>query len=257
MRSARRPSGSSHHSTVSHETTANLLDNAIVNLLSHPDQLALVRKGEVPWADVVEENLRHQAPIANILMRFATEDIDDAETGLSFAKGEAFVINYAAIGRTPRPESESAADPAVFDITRPVKEHLSFGHGVHFCMGSELARMESRIALSMMFERFPDLALTVPFEDLRPMESFISNGHRTLPAALHPGEPVSIASDINRAPAAFRPVGPRPARPHPLPDSAPGTRARVDGPGTGPGRALALLATCSRQNASGPARRPA
>lgn len=178
----------------SHETTANLLDNAIVNLLSHPDQLALVRKGEASWADVVEENLRHQAPIANILMRFATEDIDDAETGLSFATGDAFVINYAAIGRAPAPDGEPAADPAVFDITRPVKEHLSFGHGVHFCLGSELARLESRIALSTLFERFPDLALTVPFEDLRPMESFISNGHRTLPAALHSGEAATPAA---------------------------------------------------------------
>ncbi|MEC4020745.1 cytochrome P450 family protein [Streptomyces sp. H27-D2] len=165
-----------------HETTVNLLDHTITNLLTHPDQLALVREGRASWADVVEESLRQQAPIANILMRFAVEDIHDADSGLTFRRGEAFVINFAAAGRDPNLHGERADS---FDVTRPTRrDHVSFGYGVHHCLGAELARLEGRIAVSALFERFPDLALAVPVEELRPVASFISNGHQVLPVRL-------------------------------------------------------------------------
>ncbi|WP_372498223.1 cytochrome P450 [Streptomyces marispadix] len=64
-------------------------------------------------------------------------------------------------------------------------EHLSFGHGVHFCLGAPLARMEARTALPALFERFPELCLAVPPEELRQVESFIAHGYRTLPVLLH------------------------------------------------------------------------
>ncbi|MEU9845020.1 cytochrome P450, partial [Actinomadura sp. NPDC048032] len=67
---------------------------------------------------------------------------------------------------------------------RANKEHISFGHGVHYCVGSHLARLEAEIALPALFGRFPDLALAVDPAELRPVESFISNGHRTLPVVL-------------------------------------------------------------------------
>jgi cytochrome P450 len=171
-----------------HETTVNLIDHSVTHLLTHPDQLALVREGKAAWKDVVEETLRVQAPIANIVMRFAVEDIEDAETGLRFARGDTFVINYAAIGRDPAVHSES---PELFDVTRENKEHLAFGFGTHFCLGAELARLELRIALPALFERFPDLALSVPADELRPAASFISNGHRSLPVVLRP-EPAAV-----------------------------------------------------------------
>ncbi|MFC0597902.1 cytochrome P450 family protein [Streptomyces palmae] len=165
-----------------HETTVNLLDHAVVNLLSHPEQLALVRSGAASWSDVIEETLRHQAPIATIVMRFPTTDIHDAETGLTFRRGEALAVNYAAAGRDPGVHGAGAAD---FDITRETRrEHLAFGHGVHFCLGAELARLEARIALPALFARFPELALAEPAEKLAPLESFISNGHRRLPVRL-------------------------------------------------------------------------
>jgi cytochrome P450 len=72
-----------------------------------------------------------------------------------------------------------------FDIGRPNKEHLAFGHGIHYCVGAPLARLEAEIALPALFARFPDLALSVQPSELQPVGSFISNGHRALPATLH------------------------------------------------------------------------
>ncbi|WP_446040909.1 cytochrome P450 family protein [Streptomyces sp. SID1121] len=165
-----------------HETTVNLLDHAIADLLDHTEQLAMAKDGRVPWGDVVEESLRHQAPLASMLMRFAVTDIEDEESGLTFRQDEPIVMNYGAMGRDPAVHGDDAEN---FDVTRTTrKEHLAFGYGVHYCLGAELARVEAKIALSALFDRFPDLTLAVPAAELRPQESFISNGHRELPVHL-------------------------------------------------------------------------
>ncbi|GAB2573354.1 cytochrome P450 [Streptomyces capparidis] len=164
-----------------HETTVNLLDNAIHAMLTHPDQLALVRSGRANWSDVIEETLRNQAPVASLPLRYAVEDIELG--GVTIRKGEAILAGYAAAGRDP---GVHGADAHMFDITRINKEHLAFGHGVHYCLGAPLGRMEAAVALPALFERFPDLALAAPEEDLLPVDSFISNGHRSLPVRLHP-----------------------------------------------------------------------
>ncbi|MEU3496824.1 cytochrome P450 [Kitasatospora cineracea] len=166
-----------------HETTVNLLGSAVVQLLTHPDQLDRVRADPERWTDAVEETLRHQPPVANILPRFAVEDIHDEATGLTFARGDLLVVNFLATGRDT---DLHGADAAEYDHTRATRrDHLSFGHGIHYCLGAELARLESRIALAALFDRFPDLALAVPADELRPVESFISNGPRELPVLLH------------------------------------------------------------------------
>jgi cytochrome P450 len=169
-----------------YETTVNLLDQAITALLGHPDQLALVRDGRRDWTDVVEETLRYAAPVAHIPMRYAVEDIALPDGHLIRA-GEAILASYAAAGRHPKLHGESAGS---FDVERAVKSHLAFGHGVHTCVGAALARLESEIALRELFTRFPDMALAVPAGELRPAESFISNGHSALPARLRPATAV-------------------------------------------------------------------
>lgn len=161
-----------------HETTLNLLDHAVTALLTHPDQLAAVRRGDVEWSDVVEESLRWQAPIASLPLRYAVEDID--VDGVTIRKGDAILPGYAAANRDP----ERHEDADRFDVTRSDKEHLAFGHGAHFCLGAPLARLEASIALPALFDRFPDLSLAVEPERLRPVESFIANGHRELPVFL-------------------------------------------------------------------------
>ncbi|WP_346012010.1 cytochrome P450 [Streptomyces sp. SID3343] len=161
-----------------HETTVNLLDTAIFALLTHPEQLALVRAGEATWDDVINEALRWRAPIANLPLRFAIEDVDLGD-GTVLRKGEPIVTGYAAAGRDHAVHGE---DADVFDVTRESRrEHLAFGYGVHFCLGAPLARLEAQIALPALFERFPDMTLAVRAEELTAVESFISNGHRVLP----------------------------------------------------------------------------
>ncbi|MFF1653118.1 cytochrome P450 [Streptomyces sp. NPDC058255] len=168
-----------------HETTVNLIDNAVHALLTHPDQLAAVRAGDASWDDVVEETLRVDAPVASLPLRYAVEDLDLAELGVTdgtvIGKGEAILAAYAAAGRDPE---RYGKDADRFDVTRADKEHLAFGHGVHHCLGAPLGRMETRIALPALFERFPELRLAVGTEELRPVGSFISNGHRSLPVRI-------------------------------------------------------------------------
>jgi 2-hydroxy-5-methyl-1-naphthoate 7-hydroxylase len=165
-----------------HETTVNLIDNAVHALLTHPDQLDLTRTGSASWDDVIDETMRWQAPVANLPLRYAVEDID--LDGIVIGRGEAIIAGYAAVGRDP---DQHGDDADRFDLTRPTRrDHLSFGHGVHYCLGAPLARLEAVIALPALFGRFPDLTLAVPAHELLPMDSFIANGHRTLPVVPRP-----------------------------------------------------------------------
>ncbi|MEU1287206.1 cytochrome P450 [Kitasatospora sp. NPDC005856] len=163
------------------EPVMNLLANATRALLTHPEQLALLRSGAVSWADVIEETLRVEAPVAHLPFRFAVEDIEIG--GVVIPKGDPVLINFAAVGRDRAVHGDSAD---AFDATRSDKEHLSFGHGVYRCIGMPLARMEGEIALSALFRRFPDLELAVPAEELAPQVTFIMNGVQTLPVRLTP-----------------------------------------------------------------------
>ena len=169
-----------------HETTVNALGHGVVNLASHRDQLALAASGEVSWKQVVEEVLRHEAAISTLILRFAVHDIVDEATGVTFARGDAIALNYAAAGRDPLIYGVTAD---AFDITRPTADasrHLAFGHGPHMCIGAELARVESRIALRELFGRFPSLHLAVAPAELQPLPSFIANGYTHLPVRLGP-----------------------------------------------------------------------
>ncbi|MEV0532166.1 cytochrome P450 [Kitasatospora sp. NPDC050463] len=163
-----------------HETTVNLIGNAVRALLAHPDQLELVRAGTVSWDAVVEESLRWTPPTSNFLFRFTTEDVEVGEVVIPH--GEPVLISYNAIGRDPAQHGVTAE---LFDVTRDPSRHLSFGHGPHVCPGSPLARLEAGVALPALFERFPELALAVPDEELRPSPSLVVNSLRELPVRLH------------------------------------------------------------------------
>lgn len=163
-----------------HETTVNLLDNAVHAMLTRPGQLALVRDGRATWDDVIEETLRAEPPIANLPLRFAVEDIE-LDGGVVLRKGDAIINCYAAAGRDP---VLHGPDADTFDVTRADKEHLAFGYGVHRCLGAPLAQLEAAVALPALFARFPGLALAVEPDELEPLASFISHGHRTLPVRL-------------------------------------------------------------------------
>ncbi len=163
------------------ETTTNLLCKAVIALLTHPDQFELVQEGRVSWRDVIEETLRVEAPVAQLPFRFTTEQVEIA--GVTIPKGDPVLIGFAAAGRDSKRHGEDAAR---FDLTRSDKEHLSFGYGIHHCLGAPLARLEAAIGLPTLFNRFPELALGVPADEIEPQGTFLLNGTATLPIRLTP-----------------------------------------------------------------------
>jgi cytochrome P450 len=161
------------------ETLMNVLSHAVLALLTHPEQREMVMTGRVTWTEVIEETLRVQSPVAQLPFRFPVEDVELG--GVTIARGEPVLIGFAGVGRDPAVHGETAE---LFDVTRADKTHLSFGYGVHFCLGAPLARLEAAIALPALFERFPDMSLAVEPDELEPQGTFIMNGHRTLPVRL-------------------------------------------------------------------------
>ena len=162
------------------ETTVNLIDQGLTALLTHPQQLELVRTDEATWDDAVEETLRWQPSVPHMPLRFAVVDIPvDATT--TIAAGDAILACFGAANRDPDVHGHDADE---FDITRPTRrQHFAFGHGVHACIGSALARMQAATALRTFFERYPNAQLTVPVEELEPI-SLVANGHQHLPIRL-------------------------------------------------------------------------
>ncbi len=158
------------------ETSTNMICNAVVSLLTHPDQFDMVRTGRIAWRDVVEETLRAESPVAQLPFRFTTEDVHIG--GVAIPRGDPVLMGFAAAGRDPERHGETAD---FFDISRPDKEHLAFGYGMHHCLGAPLARLEGAIGLPALFGRFPDLALAVPPGELRPQGSFLMNGYGEVP----------------------------------------------------------------------------
>ncbi|GGX17076.1 cytochrome P450 family protein [Streptomyces lomondensis] len=168
--------------TAGFETTVNLIDNTVHSLLAHPDQLDLVRSGRVSWEDAIEESLRYEAPGAMSGLRYAVEDIE-IEPGLTIPKGDPVVVSFAGAGRDPE---RHGPDADRFDVTRATsRDHVSFGHGVHHCLGRPLAMAEATVALTSLFDRFPRLALADPARPPKRLRSIISTGHELLPVLLH------------------------------------------------------------------------
>ncbi|EPH42954.1 cytochrome P450 [Streptomyces aurantiacus] len=158
-----------------HETTLNLITNAVRALCAHRDQLELVRTGEAGWPDVVEETLRWDSPVSFFPFRYPTRDL--TLDGTPIPKGTPVLAGYSAAGRDP---AAYGPDAALFDVTRPAR-HLSLGHGAHFCLGAPLARMEATIALERLFTRFPGLDLAVPESELPRQAGFVGNSVARLP----------------------------------------------------------------------------
>jgi cytochrome P450 len=163
-----------------YETTVNLIDQAISLLLVHPEQREYIQIGRATWGDVVEETLRLEPAVTHVPMRYAVNPIE-LPTGEVIERGEALLASLGAANVHPSWHGETARH---FDITRPDKEHLAFGHGVHRCLGASLARLEVTTVLRELFDRFPSIELAVPAPALKPLHSLISNGHESLPVRL-------------------------------------------------------------------------
>ena len=143
-----------------HETTANMLALGAFALLEHPDQLAELRAGPDLMPGAVEELLRYLS-VADIFYRYAAEDIELG--GETIAKGSTVVVSFLAANRDPR----RFEHPDALDVRREARGHLAFGHGVHQCLGQQLARIEMRAGFAGLLRRFPDLRLAVPANEVR------------------------------------------------------------------------------------------
>ncbi len=161
------------------DTTVGTLGNAILGLLTHPELVALLRAEPDRWPAAVEELMRWDTSALRGWRRFASEDI--AVGDVTIPAGDCVNLSIAAAHRDPR----HYPDPDTIDLDRTDRAHLGFGRGPHACPGSELARIELRVALRALFDRFPDLRLAVSHVDLRWRESTFIRMLTELPAVLH------------------------------------------------------------------------
>jgi cytochrome P450 len=157
------------------DTTANMLALGTFALLRNPAQLAALRADPALADPAVEELLRYLS-VAKTFMRTALEDVEVG--GQTIKAGTAVIASYHTANRDP----ERFADPHVLDLSRQDGGHLAFGHGIHQCLGQQLARVEMRVALPALVNRFPTLRLAVPAEEvaLRPETADIY-GVKSLP----------------------------------------------------------------------------
>ncbi|WP_019071220.1 cytochrome P450 family protein [Streptomyces hokutonensis] len=156
-----------------HETTVNLLTSGVHALLTHPDQLVALRADMTLLDGAIEEMLRYEGPVENGTFRFAAESLDIA--GTHVAKGDAVMVGLTAADR----DAARFPAPDRFDIRRETRGHLAFGHGIHYCLGAPLARLEARTAIRTLLERAPGLALDGPPGDWLP--GMLMRGMRSLP----------------------------------------------------------------------------
>ncbi|MBB5919337.1 cytochrome P450 [Actinoalloteichus hoggarensis] len=138
-----------------HETTANMLGLGAMALLSNPDQLALLRADPTLIDGAVEELLRYLSIIQFGTMRAALEDVELG--GETVTAGQTLILSIPAANRDP----ERFDDPERLDVTRSSTRHLSFGHGIHQCLGQQLARVEMRVGFGTLLREFPDLRFAV------------------------------------------------------------------------------------------------
>ncbi|MET9819012.1 cytochrome P450 [Streptomyces sp. NPDC006355] len=166
-----------------HESTVNLLGNAVLALLRHPEQLELLRERPGLMPGAVEEFLRHDTSVERSTSRYASQDLELG--GVAIPRGSMIVVALGSAGHdAPQAVGD---DPAVLDVTRPGARHLAFGHGIHYCLGAPLARLETDIALRTLLSRVPELELAAPVDSLDWIGSGIIRGVLSLPVRYRVG----------------------------------------------------------------------
>jgi cytochrome P450 len=160
-----------------HETTVNLIGNGLLALHRNPDQLALLKAKPELITNAIEEFLRYDSSV-QMTGRVALEEIDDL-CGRTIPKGESVLCLLGSANRDPEVYPDR---PDRLDITRPNVRPLSFGGGIHYCLGAQLARIEAEIAIATLLRRLPDLRLDdADNPEWRP--TFVLRGLKRLPAS--------------------------------------------------------------------------
>ncbi|MCX5226648.1 cytochrome P450 [Streptomyces sp. NPDC006553] len=167
------------------ETTVNLIGNGMYQLLRHPAQRELLQTsiaaGETGLLETgIEELLRYDGPVEMATWRYATEPLTIG--GQDIPAGDPVLVVLAAADRDP----ERFEGPDTLDLARRDNQHLGYGHGIHYCLGAPLARLEGQTALATLLTRLPDLRLAADPEELRWRGGLIMRGLRTLPVEFSP-----------------------------------------------------------------------
>ncbi len=168
------------------ETTRHVISGGMYELLTHPDQYALLAAERERRPLAVEEMLRWVSPIKN-MARTATRDVE--LHGQTIAEGQKLLLLYPSANRDER----NFDAPEQFDVTRTPNDHMAFGFGAHFCLGNRLARMELAVMFDQLFERLPDLALASDTEPPKRAANFVS-GYETMPVTFTPTAPVGATA---------------------------------------------------------------
>jgi cytochrome P450 len=169
------------------DTTVNLIASGTLALLTHPDQMTRLREEPSLLPAAVEELLRYTNPLNHATERFTTTDVTIG--GAAIPTGEWILLATSSANADP----DRFPDPHRLDFARePAGGHVSFGHGIHYCLGAPLARMEAEVAFSALLERFPKLSLAAAPEDLRWRPGSLMHGLEALPvrvaaASMSPG----------------------------------------------------------------------
>ncbi|WP_433203972.1 cytochrome P450 family protein [Nocardia sp. CA-107356] len=161
-----------------HETTVNLIGNTVLALLSDPARYRALHGNPEDVPALIEEMLRYDGPVNIATLRYTTAPLTLGDTEIP--ADEMVLVALSSANHDERHFS-SAAD---FDPQRPASGHLAFGHGIHFCLGAGLARLEARIAITRLVERCPDLRLAADGGELRWRESMLIRGLHDLPVEL-------------------------------------------------------------------------
>lgn len=158
-----------------HETTINLIGDGTLALLQHPEQMHLLRNDPTLLPSAIEELLRYAAPVSFTTTRWASEDVTIGDKVIR--KGESVFVALSAVNTDPH----QFQHPEVLDITRKENRHMSFGKGIHSCLGAPLARMEGQIAFGTLLRRLPNLRLACSLEELTWDQSLLFRGLTSLP----------------------------------------------------------------------------
>lgn len=161
-----------------HETTTHLIGNAIWTLDDHPAALAELKANPALLPDAIEEVLRYRSPV-KLMFRVTTRDTRIGDKDIPAGAWVTAWIGSANRDETQFPNADT------FDIHRTPNRHLAFGHGIHFCLGAPLARLESKTALAIMLERLPNLRRDRD-KELEPVSAFILHGLKRLPIVFTP-----------------------------------------------------------------------
>jgi cytochrome P450 PksS len=161
-----------------HETTVNLISNGTLALLEFPDQLQLLHDNPAIIDRAIEELLRYGNPVENGTNRFLTEDV--TLHGVTMPKASNLMLMLASANR----DEEAFANADRLDLTRSPNRHVAFGLGAHYCVGAPLARLEGKIAINALVQRYPNLKLTIPREQVPWRTAVAVRGVKALPVRL-------------------------------------------------------------------------